>query len=68
LLEDLPEQPEEGPFSNGTVIDVTINGERPELREPMKFVLDFDSQGITEVGEVLVGYYHENYGWVSDRS
>lgn len=63
LLEDLPEQPEEGLFQMGTVIDVTINGEQTRAEEPMKFVLDFDSQGITEVGEVLVGYYHENYGW-----
>lgn len=47
----------------GAAISIKMAGETIRSSEPIKVILKFDSQGINERGEVLVGYHHQNYGW-----
>lgn len=62
-LDALPSDHGEGLTGLGTPIMVSLEGEHARSDEPMQVTIQFDTQGIKEPGEVLVGYYHELHGW-----
>jgi len=47
----------------GATISVGMDGDPKRSSQPIQVTLKFDSQNIQEKGEVLVGYYHQDYGW-----
>ena len=63
VLSDLPGDLEEGLSGIGAAFGVKVQGESLRSEEPMQVTVQFNGQGIEQVGEILVGYYHENYGW-----
>jgi|GEM_PF-1262847 hypothetical protein len=62
-LKTLPKEPDEGLSEIGPTVAIIKEGEQARSDEPMLVTLEFDPEGIKEAGEVLVGYYHEEYGW-----
>ena len=54
-----------GEHWTGVGIPVQIELESPQTRadKPMEVIINFDPVGISEPGEVFVGYYHEQNGW-----
>lgn len=62
-LKTLPQEPADGLREIGPTVAIIREGEQARSDEPMLVTLEFDPEGIKEVGEVLVGYFHEEYGW-----
>lgn len=53
----------EGVQPLGATVSIVTNGGQTRSSQPIQVTLKFDSQGIQEYGEVLVGYYHQDHGW-----
>ena len=59
----LPAEPGEGWTGLSTPMKLELESEQTRSDQPMQVTLEFDPQGITEPGEVFVGYFHEQHGW-----
>lgn len=47
----------------GEVIHIKLISQSTRSIRPLQVSLAFNNAGITEIGEVLVGYFHQDYGW-----
>lgn len=45
------------------IIQIKLISEKTRSAKPLLVSIAFDSTGIREKGEVLVGYFHQDYGW-----
>jgi hypothetical protein len=59
----LPAEPGQGWSGLGTPLKVDLESEQTRSDQPMQVTLEFNPQGISEPGEVFVGYFHEQHGW-----
>ena len=59
----LPAEPGQGWSGLGTPLKVDLASEQTRSDQPMQVTMEFNPQGISEPGEVFVGYFHEGHGW-----
>jgi hypothetical protein len=59
----LPADPGQGWSGLGTPLKVDLESEQTRSDQPMQVTMEFNPQGISEPGEVFVGYFHEQHGW-----
>lgn len=62
-LTDIPPMDLRGVEPLGKAISIGLLSTFQRSSKPIQVSLKFDNNGIQEPGEILVGYYHEDYGW-----